>query len=75
MLIADPIEIPAETVIDIRIKLEGDATVNAVGKVIRNTGDKKTAVQIVEISQSDRQQLMRYITERQRAALRVAGGA
>jgi hypothetical protein len=31
-------------------------------------------VQIVEISQSDRQQLMRYITERQRAALRVAGG-
>lgn len=74
MLIADPIEIPAETIIDIQIKLEGGAAVNAVGKVIRNTGDKKTAVQIVEISQSDRQQLMRYITERQRAALRVAGG-
>jgi c-di-GMP-binding flagellar brake protein YcgR len=74
MLIADPIEIPAETVIDIQIKIEGGATVSAVGKVIRNTGDKKTAVQIVEISQSDRQQLMRYITERQRAALRVAGG-
>jgi c-di-GMP-binding flagellar brake protein YcgR len=75
MLIADPIEIPAETVLDIQLKLEGGATVNAVGKVIRNTGDKKTAVQIVDISQSDRQQLMRYITERQRAALRVAGGA
>jgi hypothetical protein len=74
MLIADPIEIPAETVLDIQIKLDGGATVSAVGKVIRNTGDKKTAVQIVEISQSDRQQLMRYITERQRAALRVAGG-
>jgi hypothetical protein len=74
MLIADPIEIPAETVIDVQIKLEGGATVKAVGRVIRNTGDKKTAVQIVEISQSDRQQLMRYITERQRAALRVAGG-
>jgi c-di-GMP-binding flagellar brake protein YcgR len=75
MLIADPIEIPAETVLDIQIKLEGGAFVSAVGRVIRNTGDKKTAVQIVEISQSDRQQLMRYITERQRAALRVAGGA
>ena len=74
MLIADPIEIPAETVIDIQVKLEGGAVVKAVGRVIRNTGDKKTAVQIVEISQSDRQQLMRYITERQRAALRVAGG-
>jgi hypothetical protein len=74
MLIADPIEIPAETVIDIQVKLEGGAIVKAVGRVIRNTGDKKTAVQIVEISQSDRQQLMRYITERQRAALRVAGG-
>jgi hypothetical protein len=75
MLIADPIEIPAETVLDIQIKLEGGAQVSAVGRVIRNTGDKKTAVQIVDISQSDRQQLMRYITERQRAALRVAGGA
>ena len=74
MLITDPIEIPAETVLDIQIKLEAGATINAVGRVIRNTGDKKTAVQIVEISQSDRQQLMRYITERQRAALRVAGG-
>jgi c-di-GMP-binding flagellar brake protein YcgR len=74
MLIADPIEIPAETVLDIQVKLDGGATVKAVGRVIRNTGDKKTAVQIVEISQSDRQQLMRYITERQRAALRVAGG-
>jgi hypothetical protein len=74
MLIADPIEIPAETVIDIQIKLDGGATISAVGTVIRNTGDKKTAVQIVDISQSDRQQLMRYITERQRAALRVAGG-
>jgi c-di-GMP-binding flagellar brake protein YcgR len=73
MLIADPVEIPAETVIDIEIKLE-TGPVKAVGRVIRNTGDKKTAVQIVEISQSDRQQLMRYITERQRAALRVAGG-
>jgi c-di-GMP-binding flagellar brake protein YcgR len=75
MLIADPIEIPAETVLDIQIKLDGGTLVSAVGRVIRNTGDKKTAVQIVEISQSDRQQLMRYITERQRAALRVAGGA
>jgi c-di-GMP-binding flagellar brake protein YcgR len=74
MLIADPIEIPAETVLDIQLTLDGGATVKAVGRVIRNTGDKKTAVQIVEISQSDRQQLMRYITERQRAALRVAGG-
>jgi hypothetical protein len=74
MLIADPVEIPAETVLDIQIRLES-GPVKAVGRVIRNTGDKKTAVQIVEISQSDRQQLMRYITERQRAALRVAGGA
>jgi hypothetical protein len=74
MLIADPIEIPAETVIDIQIKLDPGTPLRAVGRVIRNTGDKKTAVQIVEISQSDRQQLMRYITERQRAALRVAGG-
>ena len=74
MLIADPVEIPAETVIDIQIKLDPGTPLRAVGRVIRNTGDKKTAVQMVEISQSDRQQLMRYITERQRAALRVAGG-
>jgi c-di-GMP-binding flagellar brake protein YcgR len=73
MLIADPVEIPAETILDIEVRLES-GPVKAVGRVIRNTGDKKTAVQIVEISQSDRQQLMRYITERQRAALRVAGG-
>jgi hypothetical protein len=74
MLIADPIEIPAETIIDIQLKLDPGAPLSAVGRVIRNTGDKKTAVQIVEIAPGDRQQLMRYITERQRAALRVAGG-
>jgi len=74
MLIADPIEIPAETVIDIQIKIDPGAPVIAIGRVIRNTGDKRTAVQIVDIAPGDRQQLMRYITERQRAALRVAGG-
>jgi c-di-GMP-binding flagellar brake protein YcgR len=74
MLIADPIEIPAETIIDIQIKLDPGAPLRAVGRVIRNTGNKKSAVQIVEIAPGDRQQLMRYITERQRAALRVAGG-
>jgi hypothetical protein len=74
MLIVDPIEIPAETVIDIQIKIEPGVPLRAIGRVIRNTGDKRTAVQIVEIAPGDRQQLMRYITERQRAALRVAGG-
>jgi hypothetical protein len=74
MLIADPIEIPAETLIDIQIKIDPGVPLSAVGRVIRNTGDKKTAVQIMEIAPGDRQQLMRYITERQRAALRVAGG-
>ncbi len=74
MLIADPVEIPAETIIDIQIKLEPGDPLRAVGRVIRNTGDKRTAVQIMEIAPADRQQLMRYITERQRAALRVAGG-
>ena len=74
MLIADPIEIPAETLIDIQIKIDPGVPLSAVGRVIRNTGDKKTAVQIMEIAPGARQQLMRYITERQRAALRVAGG-
>jgi c-di-GMP-binding flagellar brake protein YcgR len=75
MLIADPIEIPAETILEIQIKLDGGDPLKMVGRVIRNTGDKRTAVQIIEIAPADRQQLMRYITDRQRAALRVAGGA
>jgi hypothetical protein len=74
MLIADPIEIPAETELDIQITVGPGAPVCAVGKVIRNTGDKRTAVKIIDMSNGDRQALMRYITERQRAALRVAAG-
>jgi c-di-GMP-binding flagellar brake protein YcgR len=74
MLIADPIAIPAETIIDIQIKVSEGSPVKAVGRVIRNTGDGRSAVQIVEIAPGDRQELMRYVTERQRAALRVAGG-
>jgi hypothetical protein len=74
MLIADPIAIPAETIIDIQIKVTEGSPVKAVGRVIRNTGDGRSAVQIVEIAPGDRQELMRYVTERQRAALRVAGG-
>ena len=74
MLIADPIAIPPETVIDIQIEVGPGDPVRAVGRVIRNTGDGRSAVQIVEIEPGDRQELMRYVTERQRAALRVASG-
>jgi c-di-GMP-binding flagellar brake protein YcgR len=74
MLIADPIAIPAETVLDIQIKVGPGEPVRAIGRLIRNTGDGRSAVQIVEIAPGDRQELMRYVTERQRAALRVAGG-
>jgi hypothetical protein len=74
MLIADPLQIPADTELDIQIKIGTGEPVRVVGKVIRNTGDKRTAVKILEIAPADRQELMRYITERQRAALRVAGG-
>jgi len=74
MLIADPIEIPAETELDIQITVGPGAPVCAVGRVIRNTGDKRTAVKIIDMANGDRQALLRYITERQRAALRVAAG-
>jgi c-di-GMP-binding flagellar brake protein YcgR len=74
MLIADPLQIPADTLLDIQIKVGAGEPVRVVGRVIRNTGDKRTAVQILEIAPADRQELMRYTTERQRAALRVAGG-
>jgi hypothetical protein len=74
MLIADPLQIPAETMLDLQVTVGPGDPVVCVGRVIRNTGDKRTAVQILEIGQADRQALMRYITERQRAALRVAGG-
>jgi hypothetical protein len=74
MLIADPLQIPADTELDIQIKIGAGEPVRALGRVIRNTGDKRTAVQILDIAPADRQELMKYINERQRAALRVAGG-
>jgi hypothetical protein len=74
MLILDPHEIPADTVLDIQITVGPGDPVLAVGRVIRNTGDQRTAVQIIDMSSGDRQALLRYITERQRAALRVAAG-
>jgi PilZ domain len=74
MLIADPLKLEAGTELEIAIKTGSGEPIRAVGRVVRNTFDGKTAVQILEMDRADRQELVRYITERERAALRVARG-
>ena len=74
MLIGDPLKLEAGTELDIQVKAGSGAPIRAVGTVVRNTFDNKTAVQITEMERADRQELVRFITERERAALRVARG-
>jgi hypothetical protein len=62
---------------DVRIELEldpGQPPVRALGRVVREAAKDEKGVRIDDISRDDEERLVRFIRERERAALRTARG-
>jgi hypothetical protein len=75
MLVADPWNMPIG--IDVRIELEvepGAAPVRALGRVVREPSAGRKGVRIDDMGREDEERLVRFIRERERAALRLARG-
>jgi hypothetical protein len=63
--------------IDVRIELEvepGAAPIRALGRVVRDGGTSRKGIRIDDMSREDEERLVRFVRERERAALRLARG-
>ncbi len=75
VLLQDPLGLPFECVVDLELQLEpGAPPVRARGRVVREVTPDVKGVQIDSIARDDRERLVRYVTERERMAARVARG-
>lgn len=73
LLFQDPLGLPHDAVIDIEVQVApGSPPVHARGRVVRVVGEDAKGVQIESIAKEDRERLIRYVTERERLALRIA---
>lgn len=75
VLLTDPLGLPEGSEIDLELQIvPGDPPVRATGRVVRAVGDDAKGVQIETIAREDRERLVRFVTERERMALRIARG-
>jgi hypothetical protein len=75
VLIKDLWNIPLGT--DVRIELEaepGKPPIKALGRVVRESAKDEKGIRIDDIERADEERLIRYVRERERAALRMARG-
>jgi hypothetical protein len=72
LLFRDPVALPVGTPVRVVLDMESGAPVNALGRVVREAGQDEKGVHVDEIARDDQDRLMRYITDRQRAELRIA---
>lgn len=73
LLFLDPLDLPHDALIDIEVEVApGAAPVRARGRVVREVGHDAKGVQIESIAPDDRERLIRYVTERERLAMRIA---
>jgi hypothetical protein len=71
VLVRDPLELPLGTQVRVELELErGAEPVVLTGQVVRAVDDEK-GVRIDDMSRADQQRLSRYITDKQRAELRM----
>jgi hypothetical protein len=75
LLLRDPLELAVGTHVRVLLTMEdGGAPVAITGRVVREFGTSDKGIHIDAISREDQNRLTRFITERQRAALRIARG-
>jgi hypothetical protein len=62
--------VPVGTAVRLRLHLDG-SPITASGQVVRATGDRGKGIALVDIADGDRERIVRFVTERQRAELRL----
>jgi PilZ domain len=75
VLVKDLWNLPLGT--DVRIELEAEAgqpPIKALGRVVREAAKDEKGIRIVDIGREDEERLVRYVRDRERAALRMARG-
>lgn len=75
ILVADKWHMPMG--IDVRVEVQtepGAEPVRALGRVVRDPGNDQKGIRFVDIGREDEERLVRFIRERERAALRLARG-
>ena len=76
MLVKDPLGLELGTSVRVEVDLDDDAGPLLVsGTIVREGARDEKGVQIRDVSRQDLNRLTRFITERQRAELRIAKGA
>jgi c-di-GMP-binding flagellar brake protein YcgR len=63
--------------LDVRIELEAEAgqpPIRALGRVVREAGKGEKGIRIDDIGRDDEERLIRYVRDRERAALRMRAG-
>jgi PilZ domain len=75
VLVKDLWNLPLGT--DVRIELEAEAgqpPIRALGRVVREAGKGEKGIRIDDIGRDDEERLIRYVRDRERAALRMTRG-
>jgi c-di-GMP-binding flagellar brake protein YcgR len=75
VLVADKWQMPMG--IDVRVELRpesGAEPIRALGRVVRDPGNDLKGIRFVDIGREDEERLVRFIRERELAALRLARG-
>ncbi|CAA9475438.1 MAG: hypothetical protein AVDCRST_MAG30-424 [uncultured Solirubrobacteraceae bacterium] len=75
LLVQDPLGLEPGTTVDITLDIaRGTAPIRAIGRVVRAVAPDEKGIQIEGIAAEDRERLVRYVTERERLALRISRG-
>ena len=71
-LIRDPVGLPLGTEVTVELRLDGEP-IHAAGRVVRETEDGAKGVELTGVAHGDRERLVRFVTARQLAELRLRG--
>jgi hypothetical protein len=73
VLINDPWRLPLGVDVRLHIELaEGEEPVRALGRLVRDVPIEKKGIRFEDMSRDDAERLLKFIRERERAALRIA---
>ena len=73
MLLRDPFDLPPGTDLELEVELgpvPDGSSIQMLGRVVRAEGPEVKGVRIVSIAPADRERLVRYVTAREREALK-----
>jgi hypothetical protein len=75
VLIQDPWNLPVGLTVRIELEVQpGEPPVRALGRIVRKPDDATRGIRIDDIARQDEDRLIRFVREREVAALRVGRG-